>query len=133
MSATRSQIPRYSRMLLVSAAMTILLSSCGTIGDARDVGKAYKLAIACETDEALAATDRAANSGGLSASIAELQRIVILRDAGRMSEADAAMAERNASAGADAEAVAETERAVSQNLEELQAEREKKTGSSTCP
>ena len=38
------------------------------------------------------AVDRAAASGGLSANIADLQRVVILRDAGRMSAADAATA-----------------------------------------
>jgi uncharacterized protein involved in type VI secretion and phage assembly len=70
---------------------------------------------------------------GWEAGIADLQRVVILRDAGRMSEADAAMAERNERAGADAQAAAEAERAVSKSLEELRAERQKQTGRRTCP
>ena len=73
------------------------------------------------------------NGGGLSAQITSIQRIVILRDAGRMSEADADMAKRNESVGADAEAIAESESAISKSVGELRAEREKKTGSSTCP
>ena len=79
------------------------------------------------------AVDRAAASGGLSANIADLQRVVILRDAGRMSAADAAMAERNTRAGADAEAAADAERAVSQAIEEMRAERHKLTGRRNCP
>ena len=84
---------------------------------------------------ALAAVGRAAQGGGLSASIAELQQVVILRDAGRAAEANAAMAERNAraGAGAGAEAAAEAERAVSKSLDDLRAEREKQTGQRICP
>jgi purine nucleoside permease len=103
------------------------------MGDTDAVKKANDLAIACETDKALMAVDRAAKSGGLGAGIADLQRVVILRDAGRMSEADAAMAERNERAGADAQAAAEAERAVSKSLEELRAERQKQTGRRICP
>jgi hypothetical protein len=97
------------------------------------VKNANELAIDCETDKALIVVDRAAGSGGLSANIAELQRVVILRDAGRMSEADAALAERNKDAGADAQAAAEAVRALSESLEELRAERKKRTGRRTCP
>lgn len=95
--------------------------------------KANRLAIECETDKALAAVDRAAQGGGLGANIADLRRVVILRDAGRTAEANAAMAERNARAGADAEAAAEAERAVSKSLNDLRAEREKRTGKRVCP
>lgn len=76
--------------------------------------------------------DRAARGGGLGANIADLQRVVILRDAGRLSEADAALAERNARAGADAEARAHAERSVSKSLQDLRAERQKQTGRRVC-
>jgi hypothetical protein len=110
-----------------------VLSACGSIGDTGAVKQANELAIACQTDQALIAVDRAARGGGLGANIADLQRVVILRDAGRTSEAAAAMAERNARVGADAEAAAEAERAVSQSLADLRTERQKRTGRGTCP
>jgi hypothetical protein len=50
-----------------------------------------------------------------------------------MSEADAAMAERNKRVGADAQAAADAERAVSKALEELGTERRKQTGRRICP
>jgi len=124
----RSDLRRVGELCAAAFAIT-LLASCGTLGDTGAVKEANELAIACETDEALRAVDRAARGGGLGANIANLQRVVILRDAGRLSEADAAMAERNARAGADAEA----ERSVSKSLEDLRAERLKQTGRRVCP
>ena len=50
-----------------------------------------------------------------------------------MAEAEQAMAARNARIEADAENTAEAEEAVEKSLAELRAEREKKTGSATCP
>jgi hypothetical protein len=97
------------------------------------VKQASALAIDCETDDALAAVDRAAAGGGLGANLADLQRVVILRDAGRTAEANAAMAERNARVGANAKAAADAERAVSKSLADLQAERQKQTGRRSCP
>ena len=122
-----------AKKLLVTALSIAVLSGCGTLGDTGAVKDANELAIACKTDQALTAVDRAAQGGGLGANIADLQRVVILRDAGRTSEASAAMAERNARAGADAEAAAEAERAVTKSLEELRTERQKRTGRRTCP
>jgi len=117
----------------VLAPMITVLAACGTLGDTGAVKEANTLAIACRTDQALMAVDRAARGGGLGANIADLQRVIILRDAGRISEADTAMAERNARVGADAEAVAEADRAVAKSVEELRAEREKQAGRRTCP
>ena len=116
--------------LLVTA--TGLLASCGSVGNVGDVKEANKLAIACKTGEALAAVDRAASGGGLSAHIADLQRAVILRDAGRMAEADAALAERNKRLGVSAEDAAEAEQSVEKSVEEIRSEREKATGHRTC-
>ena len=127
------RISRLMQKVLLTALSVVALSACGTVGDSSAVKDANNLAIACETDEALLAVDRAAKSGGLSGSIADLQRVVILRDAGRLSEADAAMADRNARAGADAQAATEAERAVSESLEELRSARQKETGRRVCP
>jgi len=119
--------------LAAMALWVVLLSACGTIGDTGAVREGYELAIACETDAALSAVDRAASSGGLSANIADLQRVVILRDAGRMREAAAALADRNARVNADAEGAAKAESAVAESIEKLRAERMQKTGRRTCP
>ena len=126
--------------LLTSIGKTILttsiiatLSACGSMGNTDAISDASRLAIDCQTDKALAALDRAGQGGGLAANIADLERVVILRDAGRTSEAAAAMAERNARAEADAEARAEAEEAVAESLDELRDERQKRTGRRTCP
>ena len=117
----------------VAACAITLLSACGTLGDTGAVKEANELAAACETDQALLAVDRAVQGGGLGANIADLQRVVILRDAGRTSEAAAAMAARNARVDADAEAAAEAEQAIAESLQELRAERHKRSGRRTCP
>jgi len=119
--------------VVLLAASASLLSACGSVGDTGAVKEANELAIACKTNEALAAAGRASHGGGLGANIGDLQRVVILRDAGRTSDAAAAMAERNQRAGADAKAAAEAEQAVAKSLEEMRAERQKRTGRRTCP
>jgi hypothetical protein len=118
---------------ILTVTVIATLSACGSMGNTDAIKDASELAIDCQTDKALAALDRADQGGGLAASLADLERVVILRDAGRASEATAAMAERNARAGADAEARAEAEEAVSESLDELRAERQKRTGSPVCP
>ncbi len=120
------------KVLLVILTITTL-SACGMVGDTRSVKDANELAIECRTDEALAAVIKAEEGGGLSSYIADLQKVVILQDAGRMAEAEAAMAERNKRAEASPEDAKEAEDAVAESLAELRAEREKKTGSATCP
>ena len=118
---------------ILTASIIAALSGCGTMGNTDAVKDATELAIDCQTGKALAALDRADQGGGLAANIADLERVVILRDAGRTSEATAAMAERNARAGADAKDRAEAEQAVAKSLDDLRAERQKRTGSPVCP
>lgn len=120
-------------LIAVAAGSASLLAACGTGGDTRAVKDTYALAIECRTVEALAAADRAARGGGLGAELGDLQRVVILRDAGRMAEANTALAERNRRVHADARAAAEAEHAVNKNVDELRAERQRKTGRRTCP
>lgn len=119
--------------LAATMSVVALLSACGTIGDTSAVKEGYELAIECETEAALRAVDRAAGSGGLSGNIAGLQRVVILRDAGRTREASAALAERNARVNADAEGVAKAEKAITESIEKLRTERMQKSGRRTCP
>lgn len=108
------------------------LASCGAIGDSDDVEQAYELAIDCKTDQALQAADRAAKGGGLAAELANYQKVAILREAGRTTEADSALQELDAKAEADAESAAEAEDAVSDNVEGIRDEREKRTGTRRC-
>lgn len=137
-SAQRLQMNRNTLKYLSTAWLmtaAFLLSACGSglkLGDTDAVKEAEKLAIACKTDEALAALDRASENGGISASLGDLLRVVFLRDAGRMSEADAAMAERNRRWNADAKNIAESEEAVAKTVEKLREERLKQTGRRTC-
>jgi hypothetical protein len=126
-------VPKTLARLALPVAALSLLAACGTMGDTGSVKKAGDLAVACQTEAALAAADQAMQGGGLGAGLAELERVVILRDAGSVAEANAALAAWNARTGADAQDAAETERAVSESLEELRAEREKQTGSRHCP
>jgi enamine deaminase RidA (YjgF/YER057c/UK114 family) len=102
------------------------------LGDTTAVREANSLAIECKTDQALAALDRATREGGLGAAVADLQRVVILRDAGRMAEAEIAMNERNRRWNADAKNVAESEAAVTKAVNELRANRQEKTGQTIC-
>ena len=119
--------------VMLIAAASILLYACGfKYGDVDAVKQAENLAIACKTDEALAALDRATQGGGLAGGMADLMRVAFLRDAGRMAEADAAMKQRNERWKADAENAAEAEKAVDESVEELRAERQKQAGHRTC-
>lgn len=120
--------------MLVLGWSVFFFSGCSVfrLGDVKDVQTADELAIACQTEEALAAVDRAAKGGGLAASIGDLQRVVILRDVGRMEDADAAMAARNRRWDADAENMADAEKAVAESIEKLRDERQKRTGRRTC-
>ena len=60
----RSVFSRVGNVCIAASAITPL-SACGTLGDTGAVKEANELAIACETDQALMAVDRAAQDGGL--------------------------------------------------------------------
>jgi hypothetical protein len=119
--------------LLLLAGTSFLLAGClFKFGDIDSVKQADELAIACKTDEALAAAARASQGGGLGGGLAGLQRVTFLRDAGRMTEADVAMKERNERWKADAKNMADAETAVAEGIELLRAERLKRIGKATC-
>lgn len=121
--------------LFIAAVVLLSLTGCGSglkFGDIDAVNKASELAVDCKTDEALEAVNRADQGGGLGASIGDLQRVAILREAGRLAEADAAMAERNKRWNVNAKDAAEAEKSVDDAVEQIRVERQKKTGSRTC-
>ena len=109
---------RYHILYLFLLGFTVLLSGClFKVGDTDSVKEASELAIDCKTEEALAAVAHASQGGGLSASIADLLRVAILRDVNRTEEAEAAMAERSERWQVDAKDVAEAEKSVAKTVE----------------
>ncbi len=124
---------RYLSLYLVLVGFTSLLSGClFKLGDTNSVKKASELAIDCKTEEALTVVDQASHGGGLSASIADLLRVAILRDVNRNAEADAALVERNQRWEVAAKDLAETEKSIAKTVTEIRAERQKRTGHLTC-
>ena len=124
---------RYLLLYLFLLGFTVLLSGClFKVGDTDSVKEASELAIDCKNKEALADDERASQGGGLSASIADLLRVAILRDVNRTEEAEAAMAERSERWQVDAKDVAEAEKSVAKTVEGIRAERQKRTGHLTC-
>lgn len=121
------------RANLASGPVVLALAGCVSFGDANSVRAASDLAVSCRTDEALSLSARTADGTTVAGGVAELQRVVFLRDAGRFAEADRALEARNIRVAADARARAETERAVEKALADLRAERLELTGRAICP
>ena len=107
-------------------------SGCVSFGNTDAVKQANELAIACQTDEALALTEQTTDTQTLAGGIAELQGIVILRDAGRLAEADRLLDARNQRVSANTQDRAETENAIEESLTDLHSERRSRTGQSGC-
>ena len=103
------------------------------LGDVKDTKEGMKLAIKCKHDEALQKFDMAIAEGGFAAQLADLEKVVVLIDAGRDKEAKDVMAERNARIDASEDEISEAEASVEETLENLRDEREKQTGRRTCP
>ena len=120
------------RLLPSLGLLALLLGGCVSIGNTNAVEQANELAIACRTDEALALAGRTTDPTTLAGGIAELQRVVFLRDAGRIAEADRALEARNMRVGADASESADTAQSVEASLAELRAERRARTGRAVC-
>ncbi len=107
-------------------------AGCVSFGNTSAVREANELAISCRTEETLALAAETANGQTLAGGLAELQRVVFLRDAGRRAEADRALDARNQRVNADARAIADTEQAVEKSLAELRTERRDRTGEALC-
>ena len=103
------------------------------MGDVKDTKEGMKLAIKCDHEQALQKLDKAIAEGGFAAQLADLEKVVVLIDAGRDREAKDVMAERNARIDASEDEISEAEASVKETLENLRDEREKQTGRRTCP
>jgi hypothetical protein len=113
--------------------MTLTVAACGMLGDTGSVGQAQRLAVMCETDQALALLDKADSGGGLEMYIADLSRAGILRDAGRYDEAAKALTAYMARPENADTTIDEVEKSLREYVDGLRDERRKSTGTSTCP
>lgn len=126
---------KFALITPLALAGSLLIAGCGstvTVGDVKNVRLASDLAVACKTNDALAAAERAQGGGGLGAALAGLERIVILRDVGRTQEAASLLAAHNQRVKASAADAAKTESDINKSVEALRDERMKKTGKRTC-
>lgn len=117
---------------ILAAVCAALLSGCGSLGDTGSIKEAASLAVDCRTDEALRAVDMAEQGGGLGKYIAGLERVGILRDAGRDAEAAAALEMYKAREENRSTSDEEIESSLDDFVAELREKRRDKTGSSVC-
>jgi hypothetical protein len=109
-----------------------MLTACGWTGNTGTVKKATDLAIDCRVDEALAALDKAREGGGLGKYLSYLERVGILRDAGRTAEAEKALEFYLALPETASRDPADVEKSVQKFIDELRKERQKRSGKATC-
>ena len=96
------------------------------------IGEAMKLAVHCETDEAVAVITEGEGDGLLGA-MAILEHESILREAGRDREADAVRSRReSAKPDMTAQEKAYAEKSVHETVAAIRKELEKRTGNATC-
>ncbi|SDI39670.1 hypothetical protein [Alloyangia pacifica] len=91
-----------------------------------------EFAVACQHDAALAALDQVEAGMGGSTSATELQRVVLLRNAGRTMDAARVLRERNARDDVTVEAAVQSGTVVENELELIRSERAARTGSRSC-
>ncbi|MBE9639905.1 hypothetical protein [Salipiger mangrovisoli] len=114
----------------------LLLAACTAAPDAPDApaarGDALELAIACRHDAGLAVLDSAAQARGGASSSDELQRVILLRDAGRTMDAARVLRERNARDDVTVQDAVHSGTAVEEGLERIRSERAARTGNRFC-
>lgn len=115
------------RVLKIGALLT-----CIVVCSACSVGQGLKLAVQCQTDEALHTLEAAEKGGGLTAELAILEREAVLREAGRVEEAEIVRAKRESQQEMTEEEKAEAEKAILETVENIREERKKQTGDTLC-
>ncbi len=128
-----SRIVKFVSSTVVVMLAATVLTGCGMAGDTQSIKSATDLAIDCRTDEALAALDKAQQGGGLGKYLSYVERLGILRDAGRTAEAEKALEAYMAlpeTASSDPE---KTEKSIQEFIDEMRKERKERTGSASCP
>jgi hypothetical protein len=119
-------------MSTLAAVAVLLVCGCGSLGDTGSIREATSLAVDCRTDEALLALDTAEQGGGLGKYLAGLERVGILRDAGRDAEAADALEDYKAQEETRSSSDEEIESSLDEFVAELREKRRDKTGSSVC-
>ena len=94
--------------------------------------RAFELAVACKTNEALLDTDAAERSGGPGSSLAGVERIIILQEAGRPATAAGARDVYIGKLGDDKARIEELDRNVASGVAKLRSERKARTGKEEC-
>lgn len=129
-------ISRHLPLLAAGALSLSLVAGCSTpTGPASTVPaaqRAFELALACKTNEALLDTDAAERSGGPGASLAGIERIIILQEAGRPSTAAGARDVYIGKLGNDKAKIDELDRNVASGVAKLRSERKARTGKESC-
>lgn len=125
-------LSRVALSALIGVSSFTLLA-CGALpakGDIESAKQAMELAVGCKIDDAVAASQRASASGGIGGALGDVERVAILREAGRSSQADAARAAYLSKAGASS--AAELDKDTANAVENIRAERAKRTGKRNC-
>jgi hypothetical protein len=113
--------------MLVIVLLTVAsgLSACA-------VASGMKMAVNCQTEEALNVLEEAGKGSGLTSRLAILEREAVLREAGRIEEAEAVRKERESQPGMTEKDKVEAEKAILDTVENIRKEREKRTGKAMC-
>ncbi len=119
--------------ILTATVLVAQLTGCGAIGDMSAIKEASEYAVNCQPDKAIKTLEKAHQEGGLGGYMAMLEKVVVLRDAGRTSAAEAALEDYMALPEVDAGDRTETEESIQKSLKELRKLREEQTGKPTCP
>ena len=100
-------------------AVAAVVSGCAAVSG-------VKLAVQGKTDEALAVLEKAEKGSGFTAIFAALEREAVLREAGRMDEADALRKKRESRPGMTEKEKADDQKAIQETVENIRKEREKR-------
>lgn len=122
-------------LILATLLATSFASSpaiCGMEGGTEAMNQINALLMECNHDDALAVLDQAESAGEMSFEMAEMERVIILYDAGRKDEADAAFANWQEETGADQGEVDRQKKGWELSLQQMQQQRRIETGSPTC-
>ena len=121
--------------ILVPLLVAMLASSpafCGSPGETEVMNQIKALLMECRHDDALEVLGNAEESGAMGMDLGELERVIILYDAGRVDDAEAAFENWQEVTGADGRKVQRERQAWELSLQQMQQERRRITGSPVC-
>lgn len=113
-----------SNALLICAA-ALILNGCS-------IAQGMKYAVQCDADKAIASIVDNEKDPGLMSNLAYLEHEAILREAGRIEEADKIRQKREQIFKLSAQEKAEAEKAITETVDNIRSERLKQTGSRSC-